>query len=67
MNLILIQIDAQIGVLIATDYALYVIQTFWGIRVKFVSAMVLDIPVRALHVGPDPTIEILLKTYVKIC
>ena len=45
------QVTSVTGVLIATDYALYGIQTFWGIRVKFVSAMVLDIPVRALYFG----------------
>ena len=45
------------GVLIATDYALYVSHTFWEIRVKFVSAMMIDNPLRTLHFGPDPTIE----------
>ena len=47
------------GVLIATDLAHYVTHTFRYNRLYFVSAMVFDIPVRALHFGPDPTIRAL--------
>ena len=53
------QVTSVTGVLIATDYALYVSHTFWEIRVKFVSAMMIDNPLRTLHFGPDPIMQAL--------